>query len=235
MAKTRRRRRVSGGSERQDARTGAHRRGWSRRTPPPAARGDGDRRAGELSRSAEGRVVSPGPSSLLRRPGGRSAGFSPAWSRRGSPQRPSPGRMRRGGGRRAAAEERRGESSGLGGGARASLGLFGFGWRRRTQDAGKILSKFHQTTPFKFGVWNLDGSKVVYVSGTEGGSSSVRSASDEPNETKRSDRTPSGHESNTLSSAHGSISDHEHPQDCPKRCVATASVGKGPLQLQNKE
>jgi hypothetical protein len=54
MAKTRRRRRVSGGSERQDARTGAHRRGWSRRTPPPAARGDGDRRAGELSRSAEG-------------------------------------------------------------------------------------------------------------------------------------------------------------------------------------
>jgi hypothetical protein len=82
-------------------------------------------------------------------------------------------------------EERR--ELGFGGGARASLGLFGFGWRRRTQDAGKILSKFHQTTPFKFGVWNLDGSKVVYVSGTEGGSSSVRSASDKPNETKRSE------------------------------------------------
>lgn len=156
----------------------------ARHRPLPAGMEIGGRAS---SRGApRGRVVSPGPSSLLRRPGGRSAGFSPAWSRRGSPHRPSPGRMWRGGAAGGGGGEERREL-GFGGGARASLGLFGFGWRRRTQDAGKILSKFHQTTPFKFGVWNLDGSKVVYVSGTEGGSSSVRSASDKPNETKRSE------------------------------------------------
>lgn len=121
--------------------------------------------------------------------GGRAAGrpASPPPGRVGARRT---GRLREGcgaAGRRAAAEERRGESSGLGavlGLHLASSGLDGEGERKMPV---KFLSKFHQTTPFKFGVWNLDGSKVVYVSGTEGGSSSVRSASDEPNETKRSE------------------------------------------------
>lgn len=146
-------------------------------------------------RSAGGRALEErrgGGSS--RRGRARSCGGRAA----GRPASPPPGRvgarrtdrLREGcgaAGRRAAAEERRGESSGLGavlGLHLASSGLDGEGERKMPV---KCLSKFHQTTPFKFGVWNLDGSKVVYVSGTEGGSSSVRSASDEPNETKRSE------------------------------------------------